>query len=229
MCMIASVVTQTFGILATDSAMFDTKQSRMSFESMKLFCTNQYLISFIGTPVYFAKLDRSKLNGDLPSICLYLEDYLKKIRPEVEKILKSEIGDSDENKPNFCLFILGIAKKLPTLVQFNSELNFKPKYLFSSSGNAKFSTIFFGDDNPEKKKLFIESTKYMEEKAHKMKKKVGELTPGMYAEVLTRGIYKKADLEQAIKPHIKYAGGTVNLAGMWSTGQIFQLSGMSPA
>lgn len=225
--MIASVVTPQFGILATDSAMFDTAQSKMSFESMKLFFSNRYLITFIGTPVYFAKLDRTKLNQDLPSLCLYMEDYLKKIRPEVEKTLRSEISDEDENKPNFCLFILGIAKKLPTLVQFNSELNFKPKYLYSSD-KPKFSTIFFGDDNPEKKRMFVEATAYMEHRTHKQLKKNVEMSPGILAETITRGIYKKADLEQEIGPKIKYAGGTVNLAGMWNTGLVFQLSGVIP-
>lgn len=233
MCMIAGVVTPTFGILASDSAMFDTRQSKMSFESMKLFFTSRYIMTFIGTPVYFSKLDRTKLDGDLPSVCLYMEDYLKKIRPEVEKALRSEIADEDENKPNFCMFIMGIAKKLPTIVQFNSELNFKPKYLYST-GKAKFTTIFFGDDNPEKKKLFVETTSFMEQKAHKMRKKLlksedHDLSPGLYAEIITRGIYKKADLEQEIGPRTKYAGGAVNLAGMWNTGLVFQLSGLTPA
>lgn len=223
--MISACVTPNFGILASDSAMFDTRQSKMSFETMKLFFTTKYLVTFIGTPVYFAKIDRSKLDGDLPTVCLYMEDYLKKMKPEVEKILKSEIADSDENKPNICLFILGIAKKLPTLVQFNSELNFKPKYLYSSD-KPKFSTIYFGDDNPEKKKIFIESREFMEHKTHKLAKRGIDLTPGVLAEVMTRGIYKKADLEQAIGPRKKYAGGTVNLAGMHNTGLIFQLSGM---
>lgn len=226
--MIASVVTPSFGILATDSAMYDTQQSKMSYEAMKLFFTNRYLMTFIGTPIYFAKLDKEKLGGDLSSVCLYLEDYLKKMRPEVAKALKSEIADTDENKPNFCLFVLGVAKKLPTLVQFNSELNFKPKYLFSSD-KPKFSTIYFGDDNPEKKKLFIESREFMEHRTHKLEKKGVELTPGILAEVLTRGIYKKADLEQEMGQKVKYAGGTVNLAGMWPTGLVFQLSGLTPA
>lgn len=225
--MIASVVTPQFGLLATDSAMFDTAQSKMSFESMKLFCTPKYLITFIGTPVYFSKLDNSKLGQDLPSLCLYMEDYLKKIKPDVEKTLRSAIADEDENKPNFCLFILGIAKKLPTLVQFNSELDFKPKYLYSSD-KPKFSTIFFGDDNPAKKKMFVETTEYMEKRTHKQVKKNLELSPGILAETLTRGIYKKSDLEQELGPKIKYAGGAVNIAGMWNTGRIFQVSGMVP-
>ncbi len=225
--MISACVTSEFGILATDSAMFDTKQSKMSFESMKLFFSKQYLVTFIGTPVYFAKLDMKKFEMDFPSLCLYMEDYLKKILPEVEKTLKSEIADYDENKPNFCLFVLGIAKRLPTLAQFNSELNFKPKYLYSQD-KPKFSTIFFGDDNPAKKKLFVEATEYMERRTHKQVKKGIELRPGILAETMTRGIYKKADMEQEIEPRIKYAGGTVNLAGMWNTGLVFQLSGLIP-
>lgn len=237
--MIASVVTPQFGLLASDSAMYDTKQSRMSFQSMKLFFTKNYLITFIGTPLYFAKIDRTKLEGDMPSVCLYLEDYLKEMRPKVDKAMKSEIADPDENKPNFCLFLLGVTKKLPTLAQFNSYLSFKPKFLFSED-KPKFATIFYGDDNPEKKKLFTETTAYMEKKLHKWTKKFGSkpegndftvntdpLTPGVLGEILTRGIYKKADLEQEMGHKLKYAGGVVNVAGMDKAGAIFALSGLT--
>ncbi|MFI5206084.1 MAG: hypothetical protein ACHQVK_04020 [Candidatus Paceibacterales bacterium] len=149
---------------------------------------------------------------------------MKGEKSKVEKILKAEIADPDENKGHFCLFVLGVHNKLPTMVQFNSFLNFKPKYLYSNGG-IKFSSIFYGDDNPEKKKLFTEAKDYMEKKAHKYEKRGMELTPGLVGEILTRGIYHKADAEMAMGDNKKYAGGVVNAAAIFSSGQMIPLSG----
>lgn len=226
--MVAACVTKHFGLLASDAAKFDTAQSKISFDAVKLFYTSNTLVSFIGTPLYFSQMDKSKLSSDFPSMVLYMKNYLKKIRPEVEKMLRSEIADEDENKPHFCMFVLGVHKTLPTNVQFNSYLDFEPKYLYSSD-KPKFSTIFFGDDNPKKKQLFLESTEYMEQKTRKLAKKNVELTPGVLGEVLIRGIYKKADAETLLPPYKKYAGGVVSVAGILSNQVIFPLSGVSPA
>lgn len=226
MCMQAACVTKDFGVLATDSAQFDTSQSKMSFSTIKLYHSPQYLISFIGTPVFLAKLDKTKLSADLPTMSVYMKGYLNDMVPEVTKVLKSAIADEDENKPHFCMFLLGVHKKLPTLVQFNSFLKFEPKYLYSKDG-PKFSTIYYGDDNPEKKKMFLESKAYMEKRMEKYKDV--DLTPGLVGEVLARGIYKKADLEMKIGLKKKYAGGIVNAAGVWANGQGFSLSGTTGA
>jgi len=225
--MVAATVTKDFGVLASDSAMFDTSNSKMSFIKLKLYYTPLYLVSFIGTPVYFAQMDRSKFGADLPSLVVYMENYLKKIKPEVEKVLRSEIADEDENKPHFCLMILGIHKKLPTLVQFNSFLNFKPKYLYTDKAQPKFSTIMYGDDNPQKKKMFLEATAYMEEKAKKFKDV--DFSPGIAGEILTRGIYRKADIEMKLGPQKKYAGGIVNAGCIFKEGNMISLSGVVPA
>lgn len=222
MCMLGSVVTKDFGLLGTDSAQYDMAQSKMSYQSKKLFFTSKYLFSFIGTAAYFAKLDKSKLDQDMNGISLYLTDYLKEMKPKVEEQLRAEIKDEDENKPNFCLFVLGVHNKKPTLAQFNSFNDFKAKYLFSENG-PKFSTIMYGDDNPKKKQIFQESTEYMEKKTHKAIKKGMEITPGFLGEIITRGIYKKADLEQELIGK-KYAGGVVNVGGVLNDGSLFTLS-----
>jgi hypothetical protein len=221
--MMAVGLNKDFGVLAVDSSYYDTTLKKVIFQGVKLYYTANYLMAFIGTPVYLANIKREKLGMDLISLIVHLESYLKNERPHVEKILKSEIADPDENKPDFCLFVLGIHKKLPTLVQFNSFLNFKPKYLYSEGKEVKFSTIFYGDDNPEKKKLFIETTAYMEKKMELFK---GEtVTPGIVAEVLARGIYHKADSEMKIGPKKKYAGGIVNAAAILANGYMLPLSG----
>lgn len=222
--MIASAVTKDFGLLASDSAQYDTSLGKMSFQSMKLFFTSRYLLSFIGTPAYFAKIDRSKLDADLHTLTIYLKDYLQKMRPEVIKTLESEIADTDENKPNFCLFILGVHKGLPTMTQFNSFKDFEPRYLYNQKEGVKFSTLYYGDDNQEKKELFKQATDFMEKKAATL----DVVDPGTLGEVLTRGIYKKADLELKLEGK-KYAGGVVNVAGITKNGIIFPLSGLNAA
>lgn len=222
--MIASAVTRDFGLIASDSAQYDTSQGKMSFQSLKLFFTQRYLLTFIGTPAYFAKIDRSKFDKDLHTATIYLKDYLQKMKPEVTKTLTSEIADEDENKPNFCLFLLGVHKGLPTMTQFNSFKNFEPRYLYNQKEGVKFSTIYYGDDNPKKKEIFTQATEFMEKKAADLK----ATTPGILGEVLTRGIYKKADLEMKLEGK-KYAGGVVNVAGITKGGIIFPLSGLNAA
>lgn len=219
--MITAVVTNKFGLIASDSTQYDTSKGELSFETPRLFYSRNNLIAFIGTPLYFSRIDKEKLNQNIPGLALYLTNYLKEVKPEVEKIMKSEIADKDEQKPHFCLFVMGLHKGLPTLVQFNSFLKFGPRYLYTANGEVKFSTILYGDDNPEKKKVFKESTEYMKKKAESI-----EHTPGLLGEILTRGIYKKADLEQKIGDKKKYVGGVVSVAGIDNTGRIFSLSGI---
>lgn len=220
MCMISGAVTKNYGLLAADSAQYDSRSGKMTFTAWKLFFTQKCLLTFLGTPVYFANIDRTKFDMDFQSMCLYLKTYLKKQKPEVAKILSSEIKDDDENKPNFCLLVLGMHQGLPTLVQFNSFLDFEPRYLFTKKSTPKFSTIFFGDDNPEKKKLFKETTSYMEKRAAALE----DPAIGLVGEIMVRGIYKKADMEEKIGPKKKYAGGIVNVGGILNTGKVFPLS-----
>lgn len=226
MCMIAATVTKDFGLIGTDSAQYDTSRNEVSFEAQKLFSNGKYLMTFIGTPLYFAQMDKQKLFGDMQSISLYLQDYLKNVKPKVEEQMKSEIADKDEQKPHLCLFVMGVHNKKPTLVQFNSFFDFKPKYLFSENG-PKFATIYYGDDE-KKKDIFSESTRYMEAKTKKLEKKKILVTPGSLGEILTRGIYKKADMEMETFGK-KYAGGVVTIAGVTNENRLFSLNGVAEA
>lgn len=210
MCMIASGITKDFGVLACDSAAYDFGKLETSFETPKLGIASngQALITYVGSPLYFASMDKEKLKQPFESVCLYLKSYLKQTRPDVEESLKEMTEDEDERKPNLCLFYMGIHKGYPTLAQFNSFLDFSPKYLWSDNG-LKFSTILYGDDsNPGKQAIFKDSTKFMETEAKAYEKH----SPGIVGEILTRGIYKKADLEMNIGLKKKYAGGVVNVA-----------------
>lgn len=220
--MIAAVVTKDFGVIASDSAHADN--GVLTFDYPKLnFYSGKYLVTYVGAKAYFSKIDMSKFREDLGSLTIYLSDYLQSMKEEVGKMLKELNTDPEYQQPRLCLFVMGIYNKKPTLVQFNSFLNFKPKYLYSDD-KPKFSTIFYGDDNPEKKKIFLESTSYMEKKAHKLSKKGIVLSPGVLGEILTRGIYKKVDMEMEIKPFRKYAGGVISVASLRADGQSFGLS-----
>lgn len=215
--MISGVVTKDFGLLASDSSIFDTRQGVTSFQSLRLFYVpDNYVLAYQGSPSYFAKIDKSKFYMDVPTLSLYLEDYLKKIKPDIEKAeMKSE------ETSDFCLLVLGLHKKLPTIVQFNNCVNFKPKYLFSDSG-FKFSTVIYDDE--KKKKQYSEMVEYMDKKSHKFEKKGIDFSPGIAAEVLIRGIYKAVDTEEK-----KISGGCVNVGGVLSTGILITLSGLTPA
>lgn len=219
MCMISAVVTKEFGVIAADSAQYDLVKGDMQFNVPKLsFINGKYLTTFIGDKIYFSKLDYSKFNNDLASLSLYLEQYLLEMRPNVEQALKELEVKKEDRKPNVCLFVMGVYNNKPTLVQFNSFLDFKPKYLFSENG-PKFSTIYYGD-NEKKKQIFSSSTAYMVKKADKWKSK---FSPGIAAEILTRGIYKKADAEEK-EFGTKYAGGSVATASVLATGECYGLS-----
>jgi len=220
--MIAAALTSEYGVLAADSASYSPEDKKIGYETGKLsLIRNRYLMAFIGTNLYFTRMDWRRFDLPLKNVSLYLQGYLKEIRPDVESSLKETIEDKDEQNPHFCLYVLGMHNHYPTLVQLNSFKDFAPRYLWSDDG-LKFSTLLYGDDNPKKGEVFKESTKYMTELA----KRYGNHTPGLVGEILTRGIYKKADLEMKIGDKRKYAGGIVNAAFMSKAGQIQQLSGL---
>lgn len=220
--MIACCVTKEFGVIASDSA--HANNGVLTFDFPKLhFFNGKYLFTYVGASAYFSKINMKKFDEDLSSLVIYLSDYFQSIQEEVGKTLKELNSDPEYQQPRLCAFLLGVYNKKPTLVQFNSFLGFKPKYLYSDD-KPKFSTIFYGDDNPEKKKIFLESTAYMEKKAHKLSKKGIELTPGVVGEILVRGIYKKVDLEMEIKPYRKYAGGVVCVSSLLKDGRSFGIS-----
>lgn len=208
--MMASGITKDFGVIACDSAMYNTEMGEMSFESQRLIIIDaKKIMTFIGTHLYLANIERPKLSMPFDALCLYLKDYLKGERPKVAAAMKEAIADEDENKPHFCLFVMGIHNGHPTLAQFNSFVDFEPQYLYSANG-LKFATILYGDDSkPEKKEMFKEAKQYMELKA---KQAGANVSPGIVGEILTRGIYHKADEEMKIGTKRKYAGGVVNVA-----------------
>lgn len=217
--MISACVTKDFGVLAADSALYDSTTKHVKFTTPKInLIKGKYLTTFVGDPSYFSNVDHTKFENDLASLSLYLQQYLLEMQPKVIENLKSLKISTEDQKGHLCLFILGTYNHKPTLVQLNSFYGFKPKYHFSDNG-PKFVTIYYGDDE-KKNKIFSESTQYMEKKARKWK---DIFSPGIAAEILTRGIYKKSDLEMETYGK-KYAGGAVVVASLTANGESYGLS-----
>lgn len=235
MCMIAACVTKDFGVLAADSAQYIADVGDISFEVGKVAKIGKYLVTFIGTPLYFVNLDKAKFSLPLDQLSFYLSTFFKSERPGIEEAMKEGIKDEEENSPHLCVYVMGLYAKRPTLAQFNSFLDFKPKYIWTDDSDLKFATIIYGDDsNPDKQSMFKESSKFMEDLAKKWfdKPEVESphkfatlvVSPGLVAEILARGIYKKADLEMEIGYKKKYAGGMVHAAAVKRDGLIYSLS-----
>lgn len=240
MCCVTAAVTKDFGVMASDSAMYDTEKGEMSFESPKIVVFDQKkVVSFIGTHLYLANLDRAKMSMPFDALCLFLKDYFKAEKPKVEEMMKQAISDTDEQRPLFCLFLMGLHRGLPTVAQFNVFNDFEPKYLWSKGG-LEFATVLYGDDtNPDKQALFKETTQYMKTTANQwfgeqdssggnvnnqIPKSDMKVSPGTVAEILTRGIYHKADEEMKIGLKKKYAGGAVSVMALNKVG-VYPLSG----
>jgi hypothetical protein len=220
--MLAGGVTKVFGVLATDSAMYDTQAGKTTFEFPKLFISKRrgYVMSFIGSGLYFNESHPEWFGLPFDELCKKMAEYLFEKRPSVAKEMEETIPDPDENKPHLCVMVMGMHKGYATVAQFNSFLDFQPKYLWTKD-EPKFSTIIYGDDSkPEKAAIFKEATEYMELKSLRYK----EITPGIMGEILTRGIYRKADEEMKIGLKKKYAGGIVNAAVVTPAGS-YSLSG----
>lgn len=205
--------------MAADAAQFDAVSGKAGFITPKLsFIRGKYLTTYVGDIAYFSQIDYTKFDNDLASLSLYLQQYLKEMKPNVERALKELKVKEEDQKANLCLFVMGVYNKKPTLVQLNSFRDFKPSYLFSENG-PKFATIYYGD-NEKKNVIFSSATRYMEKKAEKWK---DIFSPGIAGEILTRGIYKKADME-AEEFGTKYAGGSVQVASLLATGESYGLS-----
>lgn len=219
MCIVTGAVTTEFGVLATDSAQYDTENSKMTYESPKMFGTanNKYVVSYIGTNLYLADLDYGKFDLPLNALSLYLSEYLTRMKPKVEALMKSEIADEDDQKPHICLYVMGMFKKTPTIAMFNVFKDFTPQYVWTKD-KIKFISTLYGGEVPGKKEVFKKTTSYMEKKAERFADK---LSSGIVSEILTRGIYKKADLEQKIGDKEKYAGGAVCVAMVNNAGLYF--------
>ena len=221
MCIISGCVTKDFGVIASDSAMYDN--GKVSFNLPKMNFVNGNLLTFIGMPLFFMNLDKFKIGSCFLASVIYLKDHFRSMEKQVGEILTKVNSNPDDQKPVLCAFLMGVHDKRPVLAQFNSFQGFEPTYLYSDNG-PKFSTIFYGDDKPDKKKMFIDSTSFMEEKLKDFSDKGIEATPWVLGEILTRGIYSKADAEEKMEPRKKYAGGIVTVASIHSDGKAYCLS-----
>jgi hypothetical protein len=218
MCMITACITPEFGVLAADSAFYEPNTRITSYTAPKLFKAGNKLATFVGSPQYMVGIDVSQFSNSLEELAKYLQNHLLTRRPEIEKDLQTLPIKPDDMKARLCLFVLGEKDNKPTLLQLNSFKDFKPEYLVPST-KPEFASIYYGDDEI-KKQIFSASTKYMESRLDNWK---GKVDPGIIAEILTRGIYKKADLEEK-QYGAKYAGGAVSVAGLLADNQIYGLS-----
>lgn len=219
--MIAACVTKDFGVMASDSAVY--LNGKTGFDFPKMLFTGKYLMTFIGHMDYFSRIEKEKLNLSIPALSLYLQDYFKSMTPDVGSSLRELNENPDDHLPRLCVFIMGTHGGKPVVAQINSFLDFKPKYLYSDGG-PRFSTIFYGDDSAEKKRVFLSTTSFMERKAGEWKEAGVELTPGVIGEILTRGIHKKSDAEMRTPPFKKYAGGAVSVAKIMSDGKAYPMT-----
>ncbi len=216
MCFIGCALTPDYAVMAADSARYEN--DAMSFQTPKLMKLGEkHLVTCIGTAMYLEQIKSLMFLEDIDVVSNYLEDHFQRQRSMVEETLERE-----KIPAHFCLYLLGVKEGKPTLVEFNSFLDFKVKYKTCSVG-VEFATLFYGDDdNKEKQMIFQESALFMELTA----KKYDPITPGLLGEILTRGIYHKADLEEKTGDKRKYAGGVVTVGMIDKSGLITGLSNL---
>jgi len=236
--MVAGGVTKRYAILATDSAQYDFENDKVTLESPKLFYTtnNKYAFTFIGTPLFMSNFDWKQFNEPMDVLAAYLSEHLTAQRARVEEEWKN-VGDDED--PRFALFVSGMHKAIPAIASFNGYKKFRPEFLWTKEPDeTKFLSIHYGGEVEGKKEIFSDAAAFMELKAKRftaLRQGWSEkgaaargMSPGLLAEILTRGIYKKADAEMKIGEKVKYAGGAVNLL-LVSAGGINTMSGASPA
>jgi hypothetical protein len=211
--MMSCGITKDYGVVASDSASY--KDGQTFFDSPKMFKIQNYLVSFIGYQDYFTSMDQSKFSYSLPALSLYMENYLRNERVRVKEILKSMV--SEDQDPRLCVFILGLHNGKPTLVQFNSFTDFNAQFI--QSDEPEFSGIFYGEEGPTKESI-EQAAVHMKELS---KKWANIMSPGIMAEILTRGIHFKCDVEEKLSG-TKYAGGSVSVASLSSSGDIKSMS-----
>lgn len=218
MCIATCGLTKDYGVIASDSAEWNPTTKSMTFDKPKLMIVGgKHLMTFIGSTLFLTKIEKDKFNLPFDCLSVYLSEYLREINSSVQE---TSLGLSGE-PARLCLFLLGIHGGKPTLAQFNSFLNFKPEFLWCDDG-IKFSTIYYGDDS-NKNEIFKKSTEFMEKESNKYKENINH---GLVGEILTRGIYHKADLEEQIGDKVKYAGGVVSVARIHSDGQVYAPSNL---
>lgn len=227
MCIINACLTKDYGVIASDSAEWNPNTKTMTFEKPKLMWVGgKHLMTFIGSNLFLTNLDLSKLSLSFDCLCVYLTEFLQGINDSVQETFKGLVTDENEYPAKFCLFLLGVHNGNPALAQFNSFINFKPHFLWSDDG-IKFASIYYGEDNPDKQEIFLKTTEFMEEIARNYSGRYGgQISHGLAGEILTRGIYRKADLEEQIGDKVKYAGGVVTVARIDSGGHIYAPSNL---
>jgi len=215
--MISGCITKDYGLIASDSALWNPNNKTISFDNPKLMkIGNRHLMTYIGSQLFFTNIDIEKFKMPFDCLVVYLSEYFREINQTVQDTFNGLVTDDKEKPAKICVFILGVHNGAPVLAQINSFLDFKPQFILSGD-DIKFSGLYYGEDDIEKNEVFKKSTEYMEELA---KKHEGKITPGLAGEILTRGIYHKADLEEQIGDKVKYAGGVVSVATIYSNGQI---------
>lgn len=217
----AVAITKEFGVIATDSASWNPIDKSMAYEAPKLFYVGgKHLMTFVGFGLFFDGIDKEVFKRPFDSVCVYLSDFLRDANDKAQSAYSNMVKDDKDKSARICVHLLSAYDGKPMVAQFNSFTNFTPTFTMPDS-KIKFSSIFYGDDS-EKNNVFKKSTEFMEEMAMKHE----QLTPGIVGEILTRGIYHKADLEQKIGDKKKYAGGTVSVGVVFADGTVIPASNL---
>lgn len=186
--MITIGLTKAYAALASDSARNDA-ESGIVFGSPKItLINNRYILSFLGTPLYFSNLKPQRFTENFNQTVLYLQEYFKEMEPKVKSVMKA--SGEKKAKP-FLMALIGIHNSLPTAVVFSEKLNFEPRYTWTKTETPKFLLPGGGD----KKEKWPEIQGDF------------ELVPGLMGEVLTKKIYEVSDRQKE-----KTSGGVVTVA-----------------
>lgn len=214
--MIACGITPEYAVMAADSALY--QNDVMEYQTPKLLkLGGKYLVTFIGATMFLERININIFQAEMNDVVTYLVDHFTRHQPIVEAGLKGT-----DIPANFCFYLLGVKHGTITLIELNSYRNFAPVFTEARNG-IKFSSLFYGDDeNKDKQELFQRASEYMERKASKHDR----MTPGLLGEIVTRGIYHKADMEEKIGEKRKYAGGVVTVGLIDNTGKITGLSNL---
>ena len=218
--MIAIGLTKEFGVLASDSAAWSQDQKKMVYEHPKISVVeDRYLLSYVGSNLYFTNFDLTRIVASFNKTALYLEEYLKDMKPRVDHIIEES---KIEKRQDFALVILGVQNSRPLCAVFMEKFDFVPRYNWSVNENR---IIFVPDVQVEeekkkpgpkpKKKEKISARQFVEELAIKNPPD----SPGLMGELLTKGIYRSVNGSKE-----KEIGGVVNAAFVDKIGRIAPLS-----
>ena len=213
MCMIGCALTNEYGVLASDSAMANSDDITF-FEVPKLFKYGKYLATFIGNTGYLSGLSPMFFEFEMKGTSIHLQTYLRNVR----QIVKNR-SEKENMSDDFLIYVLGVQDGMPTLLILNSRKNFDIEYLSKKdSDKVTFANIYYGDDS-EKSQIFQDSHEYLKSLVDHYE----TISPGILAEILTRGIYYKSDQEKK-RLGKKWAGGAVSASFIRPNGIISHLT-----